>query len=220
LVRLFLLLGLVIFLNSCAFKSIQGSPKYYLDAKDNELAKIKDDANGRVDETSALNPEKKRQRDKIIYARLRLIDINYHEFIEKLLAENKIMNIGTDSLISAISTYGTLIKPVDAKNIASGIVTAISGVRDSIDKNAYLNSSAMMLISYMNTNRAKVLSKILSHMSRRNYKDYTISKAKFEIDEYYQAGTLHNAIESMNESFATFKKDAKTEIKTNTDNVH
>ncbi|MEM0673717.1 hypothetical protein AAHA48_11100 [Dickeya oryzae] len=86
-----------------------------------------------IDNAKLNDDEKKRYRNEVLSARIRAIDINFNQFINGLLVENKKLSIGADSLVLALGVTG----------MKSG-VRDYSLIRGLVDIEAYYQSGTII----------------------------------------------------------------------------
>jgi hypothetical protein len=155
--------------------------------------------------------EQKTYRNNVIFGRIRAIDLHYNQFIQDISREGKGMGIGTDSAVLLFSAAGTLSKVSSTKSIfaqSSGVVT---GVKSSIDKNAYYDKTLYALISQMQASRQEALVTLYKGLET-SVDQYPLLKALIDVESYYQAGTIAGAARAITKSSGEQKAIADTEM--------
>lgn len=156
--------------------------------------------------------EKKAYRDDVVFGRIRAIDLHYNQFIQDISKEGKGMSIGSDSAVLLFSAAGTLSKVSSTQAIfaqSSGVVT---GVKSSIDKNAYYDKTLYALISQMQANRQEALLTLYKGLETP-VDQYPLLKALIDVESYYQAGTIMGAVTAITKSSGEQKANADTRMK-------
>ncbi len=161
----------------------------------------------------ATSAEKQSYRNEVLSARVRAIDLNYNEFIKNISAENKKLNIGTDSTVLVLSAAGALSTVTSTQAIIAATSATAVGVKSSIDKNSYYDSTLNALVSQMQATRQKELVTIYTGMEL-SINTYPLMRALIDIEKYFQAGTVLGAVNEINKQAGELKAEADEEIAT------
>lgn len=198
-------------LSGCS--TISGMPERSYDVK-NDLIMLKpyfeQDVIG-IYNAKLNDDEKKRYRNEVLSARIRAIDINFNQFINGLLVENKKLSIGADSLVLALGATAAVSTVSSTQAILSATSATVTGVKSSVDKNAYYDSTLPALISQMLASRQKTLVLIYSGM-KSGVRDYSLMRGLVDIEAYYQSGTIIGAVSEVNKQAGVLKSEADNEI--------
>lgn len=155
--------------------------------------------------------EKKQFRDEVLAARIRAIDLNFHEFIKGLSTESKGLNIGTDSTVLLLGAAGAVSTVSSSQAIISATSATVTGLKSSIDKNAYYDSTLTALVSQMQASRHERLVSIYTGMEL-GVDRYPLMKALIDIEEYFQAGTVIGAVSKINKQAGELQAKADEEL--------
>ena len=155
--------------------------------------------------------EKRRYRDEVVWARLRGIDIHFNRFVRDIASENKKLNITTDSAIAVLGAAGSVSTVSSTQAILAAISATVAGVKSSIDKNAYYDSTVTALVAQMLANRQGVLVDIHAGM-QRGIDTYPLTRALIDVERYFQAGTVAGAVTEINKQAGTIKSEADREL--------
>lgn len=138
----------------------------------------------------------KEKRNGIIEDLILLVDINYHQFESDFYVGRASFDTATDLAIISLGGAGALISSSNTKGLLAAISGGIGGARVSINKNFYQEQSANALISTMRASRKAKLTLIRGAESL-NITDYSMSYALSDICDYYNAGTVVGAFQSI-----------------------
>ena len=153
----------------------------------------------------------KAYRDKVIAARIRAIDLNFNQFAQNISAENKKLNIGTDATVLLLGAAGAVSTVTSTQAILAATSATVTGVKSSIDKNAYFDATLAALLTQMQANRKKVLVSIYSGMSME-VKSYPLMRALVDLEDYFQAGTIIGAVNEISKEAGVQKAAADKQI--------
>ena len=153
------------------------------------------------------NSAKKRYRDEVIAARIRAIDLNFNQFAQNISAEHKKFNIGADSTVLLLGAAGAVSTVTSTQAIPAATSATVTGVKSSIDKNAYFDTTLTALLSQMQANRKKVLLTIYTNM-QRDVNAYPLMRALVDLEDYFQAGTIIGAVSEITQQAGKQKSAA------------
>lgn len=143
-----------------------------------------------------------------------LIDYQFEEFANGLNSGRTFFNTASDITVISLTTASTLFGAESTKSILSGLATIVEGGQTSIDKHYFQKQTMAALASQMRANRDKAWSSIATNMTKP-LGDYSAQQALSELIEYYNAGSLLRALESVEKETAANKKKATEERKAN-----
>jgi len=205
------LLCTLLFLSGCA--GISGNPQRSANIE-TELESLKNYFASTVISTynnKSSDTEKKEYRDEVISARIRAIDLNYNEFIKNISEETKKLNIGSDSAVLLLGAAGAISTVTSTQAILAATSSTVTGVKASIDKNAYYDSTLLALVSQMQASRKRILVNIYTGLDL-GIKNYSLMRALIDIEDYFQAGTIIGAVGEINKVSGVQKAKAETEL--------
>ena len=192
----------ILFLSGCA--SLENSPQRSGDINI-ELQSLKQYfASDVIDNYNKPETDKKTYRNDVVFGRIRAIDLNYSRFVNDITRENKGVTIGTDSAVLLLSAGGALSKVSSTQAIFSQATGALTGFKSSFDKNAYHDQALFAVISQMQASRAEILAIIYNGLGS-DVSDYSLLKALIDVENYYQAGTIAQAIMEMTKTAGSKK---------------
>ena len=132
-------------------------------------------------------------RNEAIDARVAAIDLRYTEFESALMRERQ--GVGLLTTMTELALTGTipLVGSTDAKNLLGGAASFVTGSWSAYYDEVLLKTTAQVIISQMQGNRAKVKTRILLKRPQSTAL-YTLSAALSDVEDYYRAGTLVGGI--------------------------
>jgi hypothetical protein len=164
-----------------------------------------------VYEAKSTKALKRAYRNDVVSARVRAIDIQYSEFKQDISAENKRMSIGADTAVLFLGGFGAVSTVTSSQAIISATSAMITGVKTSIDKNAYYDSTLNALITQMDANRREALVAIYRGVEN-DVEDYSLLRALIDTESYFQAGTIIGAVSEINKNAGVTKAGADKKI--------
>lgn len=149
------------------------------------------------------------QRNHILEDLIFLIDVNYHQFENDLYKGRALFETATDLAIVALGAAGALVDASGTQAILAAISTTVGGGRVSINKNYFREQSTNALISTMRASRKAKLN-FIRDAETLSITEYPMSRALVDIVEYYNAGTIVGAFETIvSEAGEKERKNAK-----------
>lgn len=135
-------------------------------------------------------------RNRIIFSYMEAIDIVYHRFKRDVYSEGTSVNFGLETSGVVVGAAGSLFTGADVSRILSGLSAAIAGTQTAYNKNFYFDQTLPAIISNMEANRSLIKTQIYTN-SNNTVEQYTLEQALFELEQYFQAGTMPNAISNI-----------------------
>ena len=145
-------------------------------------------------EQAGADPQARREyRNRVVTARLRLIDLNYQNFIELLHAQRSTRNVVLDTVGLGLTAAASVVGGQAAIQALSATATGIGGVNATLDSEVYYDHTLPIMITQMEAERARVRERILDGL-QKNDGDYPLFLAMSDLDQYYRAGSIFGAI--------------------------
>ena len=151
---------------------------------------------------------------------LTAMDLRYAQFIDGISTESKTKATATDLALIGLGLAGTAVGGAGTKTILSAISTGVAAANTTIDKNFFYEKTIPSLTSQMNADRKLVLSTIVQRWkscvddtSTKN-PSYSWFEAVHDLTEYYSAGTLLGAINSISKDAGAKQTLAEFDIQT------
>jgi len=150
-------------------------------------------------------------RDEVVDARMRVIDINFDNFREQLNIGYNVTEVGADVAALGLGAAGTLTGAAGTKAILAAIATGVAGTRTSIDKNLYYQKTITALISQMEAGRKAVKVRVETGLGNP-VSEYSLITALSDVDDYYDAGSIPSAVNSITLTSGSSQAVSDTQI--------
>jgi len=135
-------------------------------------------------------------RNRFVAARLTVTNLRYIQFVKTLTTNKQLLDSATEILTMGLGVAGTVVGATDAKSVLAAVSASVSGAKISIDKNFYYEKTIPALVAAMNASRKEILVTIMKG-TVSDLEVYPFEKAVADLHEYYFAGTLLGAIQSI-----------------------
>lgn len=155
--------------------------------------------------------ERQSCRDLITYARLKYADLNYERFRRELFQTVNGGNTAADLTILGLGSAGALVPGATTKAILAAISAGISGGKGIIDRDMLYNAGIQTLIQKMDGDRGVIRVKIAGNL-KYDEATYPFEQAELDSADYYQAGTLTDALISLQGQAASQANATSTAI--------
>jgi len=158
------------------------------------------------------NGNKQACRNEIVGELLLFVDLQYNDFRAALYGENVAGRFLADALPLGASASGVLVTTQAAKNTMAAIATGVGGLKASYEKTILFDQLMPALIVAMDAKRKEVKARIDKGLGSQ-YTDYSLPQAISDINEYFLAGTLPEAINTLTKGkTAEAAKAEKTDL--------
>jgi len=139
---------------------------------------------------------KKSYRNDFINAKILAIDQSFETFQEDLVRESGLKDLGADWANLALTGAAAVVPLAQTKTVLTAIATGITGAKGSVDTNLFFKKTVVALITQMKADRETKRTDILKKMDLDTDK-YPLTLALTDLEEYYKAGTLPQALISI-----------------------
>lgn len=141
-------------------------------------------------------------RNKMVYGILAEIDYVFYDYETKLYLNQGAFKVGGDFLELGLSSASTITNGARAKTVLSGVLSGVSGVNLSIDKNFFRQQTVQAISSSMEANRDRIKNVILQQL-KQDAATYPFSAARADLIRYFFAGTLPSGLLQLHQQAAT-----------------
>lgn len=160
-----------------------------------------DNVKEQIDRYYSAGPEeedvRKAVRNEMVGGLIYLIDVEYSKYADDVLYSSKALVDSTLGIATLGLTAGATITGHEATSkLLSGIATAVTGSREVIDKNIYLQRTVPTVVAAMDAGRAEQYAVLLAGMKATTLK-YPLGEALRDVGEYYHRGTMVRAFSTM-----------------------
>ncbi len=158
------------------------------------------------------NPDaQKIYRNNLINARIFATDLNFEKFQRDLVREGALKDLGSEWATLGLTGASAVVPLAQTKTVLSAIAAGITGANVSVDKNLYFKKTIPALITQMKADRKTLLLAIREKMQEDTNK-YPLTAALIDLEEYYMAGTIPQAITSISVTAGATIKEKTEEL--------
>jgi hypothetical protein len=183
-----MLLGTTLGLTGCT-NLLHGNPPRYVNTTD----AVSSIAFTSTEVKSLVEASDDTARNKIMNRAVAVIDLYFFDFARQLSANRQDGNALAEGSILGLNVAGTLTKGLTAKTNLAAAGALIAGGSGIIDKNYFYEKTVPALVSMMEAGRIAKLSKI-QEAQNLDIAAYNGSRALADLEEYFAAGTVSQAI--------------------------
>lgn len=151
-------------------------------------------------------------RNNLINARILAIDLNFEKFQQDLVREGVFTDLGTEWAILGLTGASAVVPLAQTKTVLSAIATGIEGAKGSVDKNLFFKKTITALVTQMKADRKTLLLTIRQKMQESTDR-YPLTEGLIDLEDYYKAGTLPQALTSINVNAGATVKEKNEELK-------
>ena len=151
-------------------------------------------------------------RNKMVYSVLAEIDYVYYDYETKLFINEGQFRVGSDFLQLGMAAAGTLTNGTRGKTILSALLTGVTGVDLSFDKNFFRQQTVQAIASSMEANRDRIKTVILQQLSTKDTTAYPYQAARADLIHYFFAGTLPSGLQQLNQDAGSNAKSEKAAL--------
>lgn len=127
------------------------------------------------------------------YDYIDVINANYGAYVAALTSGRAATNIAYDTLNLGLTGGAAVAGATSVKTALAALSTFFQGQKQSVDKNIFNDQAVFALTSVMEVRRTQVLTRIRKKMIED---DYTLGDALIDLDEFYRAGSMQNALQA------------------------
>lgn len=162
------------------------------------------------DYRTASKDAKKGIRNDFINGRIYAYDQSFEDYQHDLAREGVILDIGADWSQVALSLAAGVVPFAATKTVLSTVSGGIGSAKGSVDKNLFYKKTMEVLLVKMMANRAAQLTEIQKKMTQ-DTDLYPLTASLLDLEAYYRAGTLTQALIGILESSGETIKKSKEE---------
>jgi hypothetical protein len=156
-----------------------------------EIAEIKTLVGPTSSHVEYLVPED--ERNNFISLRMYAIDAAYTTYESQLTHEAQETSLGSSLINLGLTGAASIVPAGEAPRVLSAIATGVTGAGAAYDKDILLSQAIQNLETQMRTDRNNQAAVILASM-QCSVRDYPYGTALSDLEDYYRAGTLTNAL--------------------------
>jgi hypothetical protein len=150
-------------------------------------------------------------RNKIVYSVLAEIDHVFFDCETRLFLNEGTFNVGSDVLRLGLAAGGTISRGERSKTILSALLSGVSGVSLSVDKNFFRQQTVQAISNAMEAERDKLKALILQQLSK-DLTAYPFQAARADLIRYFYAGTLPSGLQHLAQQAATNAQNQQADL--------
>ena len=158
-------------------------------------------------------PEQGQYRNAVVYNRMRACDVYYDIFIREVSASRATGSVAADSAVLLLSGAAGQIKPASTAAILSALSGGVVGLKGSVDKQFFYDSTLPALIAQMESGRSTVRANIKEGLSK-GPKGYSLDEALLDVRSYCMAGSIPGALSNVTKQAGVAQTNAEDKIAT------
>jgi hypothetical protein len=136
------------------------------------------------------------------------MDIEYSTYFARLTKERQLGSAAGDLALLALNATATAIPVAATKTILSATATAVTGAKTAIDQDVYVSQTIQILQSQMEASRLAIRNRIMANL-QLPLAQYTGWQGLSDLEDYYRAGTVAGALESLAAATGSNSQQAK-----------
>ena len=150
-------------------------------------------------------------RNKMVYSIAAEIDYAFYNYETKLFLNEGNFHVATDFLQLGLAAGSTVAGGARTKTILSALLTGVTGLDLSIDKNFFRQQTVQAISSSMESNRDRIKTSILLQL-KLDTTAYPFAAARADLIHYFFAGTLNAGLQQMGQDAATNAQTQKATL--------
>ena len=150
-------------------------------------------------------------RNKMVYSIAAEIDFAFYNYETELFLNEGKFHVGADFVQLGLAAGSTISPAVRTKTILSALLSGVTGVNLSIDKNFFRQQTVQAIASSMEANRDRIKTAILTQL-KLDTTAYPFSAARADLIHYFFAGTLSGGLQQLNQDAATNAQTQKATL--------
>jgi hypothetical protein len=154
---------------------------------------------------AAVGADAVRVRNKIVYNIAAEIDYAFYDYETKLFLNEGKFHIASDFMQLGLAAGSTVSLGARGKTILGALLTGITGLNLSIDKNVFRQQTVQAISSSMEANRDRIKTTIVKQLAN-DTTAYPMAAARADLIRYFFAGTLSCGLQQLGQTAAA---DAK-----------
>ena len=156
-------------------------------------------------------PDAVRLRNKMVYSIAAEIDYAFYDYETKLFLNEGQFHVGADFLQLGLAAGSTVSIGARGKTILGALLTGVTGMNLSIDKNYFRQQTVQAIASSMEANRDQIKTAILKQLAQ-DTTAYPFAAARADLIRYFFAGTLSGGLQKLGQTAATDAQASKTDL--------
>jgi hypothetical protein len=150
-------------------------------------------------------------RNRMVYGIIAEIDYVYYNYESRLFLNEGRFHVASDVLQLGGAAAATITNGARSKTVIAALLTAVTGVDLSVDKNFFRQQTVQAIASSMEANRDHIKTIILQQLAKDNTA-YPFQAARADLIHYFFAGTLSSGLQQLSQDAGTKAQDEKANL--------
>jgi len=174
------------------------------------------DANGSLEcqYYAATGAARQALRDKIVYGRMHVYDVEFSLFVRAVSANNNYFSVGSDFAALAFSGLAATTGTAATKSALAAVSSGVLAANGAVNKDLFYQKTIPAIVAQMEADRAKVEAVILSGLSKSDAQ-YPLARAQLDLDTLNDAGSLNSAVVTITHDAGNAKAAAQSAVDAN-----
>jgi len=156
-------------------------------------------------------PDAVKVRNRIVHSIAAEIDYAFYDYEARLFLNEGEFHVGADFLQLGLAAASTASLGARGKTILGALLTGVTGMNLSIDKNFFRQQTVQAIASSMEASRDQIKTTILKQLSQ-DTTAYPLAAARADLIRYFYAGTLSGGLQKLGQTAATDAQTAKADL--------
>ena len=140
-------------------------------------------------------------RNKMVFGIMSEIDFVFYNYEVSLFLSENNFHVGADFAQLGLAATSTIAPAARTKTIMSALLTGVTGLNLSIDKNYFRQQTVQAIANSMEAARDKVKTQILLQL-KNDTTAYPFTLARADLVHYFFAGTLSGGLQQLTQTTA------------------
>ena len=132
----------------------------------------------------------------MVYGRINVIDIRYHQFEAQLTGTRNSVSTGADLTVLILNGVGATTGSSAAKTALAAASGGVIGAKSTVSTDLFYEKTMPALVAQMRANRQQALVKIETGLGQ-TVDEYSLGEALNDVQAYYAAGSLPSAVQEV-----------------------
>lgn len=153
-------------------------------------------------------------RDKIVYGRLHVYDVEFSLFVRALSANNNYLSVGSDLTALAFAGLATTTGTAATKSALAAVSSGVLAANGAVNKDLFYQKTVPAIVAQMAADRSKVEAVILTGIGKSDA-EYPLARAQLDLDTLNDAGSLNAAVVTITHDAGNAKAAAQAAVDAN-----
>ena len=158
--------------------------------------------------------ERQALRDKIVYGRMHVYDVEFSLFVRAVSANNNYLSVGSDLTALAFGGLAATTGDAATKSALAAVSSGVLAANGAVNKDLFYQKTIPAMVAQMEADRTKAEAGILQGLGRTDA-EYPLARAQLDLDALNDAGSLNAAVVTITHDAGNAKAVAQSLIDLN-----